>query len=126
MQHQSAQAARRRNTLFTPFLSAEETWFWYIRCQEARDNGARFVAGMGAVLRPCEPDDIYRVVKHLWQGGVLKLHHLQILFEYGRREAAPDPRCEEEKWAFGYWEEALDRMVSPLKTKGIIDEIDGQ
>jgi len=42
-----------------PFATACEAWFWYIRCQTARDEGARFVANSGLVIRPCEPDDIF-------------------------------------------------------------------
>jgi len=111
-----------RDTPTLPFAKVEDVWFWYIRCQKARDAGARFVAGMNEVVRPCDPDDVYRIARGLWQQGTLKLHHLQVLFEYGRRETSPDPRCEEESWAHRYWDEALDRMATPLKEKGIVDE----
>ena len=126
MMHQNfSQNFCLRDTPTSPFARVEDVWFWYIRCQKARDAGARFVAGKSDITRPCEPDDIYRIVRTLWSQGTLKLHHLQVLFEYGRRETPPDPRCAEETWACRYWDEALDRMITPLKTKDILDEEHG-
>jgi hypothetical protein len=49
----------------TPFPSAEAAWMWFWQCQNARDEGARFTANAGDVVRPCEPDDIYRAAARL-------------------------------------------------------------
>jgi|ETNmetMinimDraft_16_1059900.scaffolds.fasta_scaffold12121_2 hypothetical protein len=50
------------DTPTVPFPNAEEAWFWFIRCQKARADGARFEAVPGAIARPCDPDDLYRAV----------------------------------------------------------------
>ena len=110
----------------TPFAKTEDVWFWYVRCQIARDAGARFVAGLSETPRPCEPDDIYRAVRRLWLTGALTRRHVRTLFDYGFRETPPDPRCREEAKARRSWEEALDRLATPLKAKGILDEATGQ
>ncbi|MCY3830138.1 MAG: hypothetical protein OXF89_13480 [Rhodospirillaceae bacterium] len=41
-----------------PFDTAEEAWFWAMSCLVAREDGARFVAGLGLQERPCSPDDL--------------------------------------------------------------------
>ena len=42
----------------TPFESAQEAWFWFMAAQDAKNDGAKFVAGAGLYKRPCEPIDI--------------------------------------------------------------------
>ena len=48
-----------------PFDNVEEAWFWFIAAQAARNDGARFVAGAGLQIRPCEPIDILKVLDGL-------------------------------------------------------------
>jgi len=104
-----------------PFSNAEEAWFWFIRCQKARADGARFEAGMGATGRPCDPDDLYRAVKHLERKRRITLEHLRTLADFGLRERPPDPRCREEEHPARLWDEALDKLSTVLRTKGIIE-----
>jgi hypothetical protein len=42
------------------------------------------------------------------------------LLTFGRRLAPPDPRCREEAQAAFLWDEALDRLTTPWREKGIV------
>ena len=102
-----------------PFATAEEAMAWYIQCQIARNDGVRFTAGLGLVPRPCSPDDIAREVLRLHRRRVLRESHLRVLGRFGTsgdRRAEPVRRQDIE-----LWQEALDRLVTPLRAKGIIE-----
>lgn len=103
-----------------PFISAEEAWFWFVRSQEARNDGARFVAGLGLFPRPCEPLDILKAVDRLTRQRRLLLDHLLVLRHYGRRSMAPDPRRVKEARAHRLWKEALERLEAVLERKNIV------
>jgi len=104
-----------------PFSDAAEAWFWFIQAQAARNDGARFSAGMGLIPRPCEPDDILAVVNRLHRSRRLLMDHLLVLRHYGRRQMPPDPRRVKEVRAFSLWKEALERLDAPLVRKGIVE-----
>jgi len=40
---------------------------------------------------------------------------------YGLYERPPDPRCRKEQNAFHLWDEALDRLTTVLRQKGIVE-----
>ena len=103
-----------------PFVNAEEAWFWYVRCQKARRDGARFEHGMAQVARPCDPDDIYRIVLGLYRASKLCRRKFDVLVRYGFRELAPDPRCDEEKVDARHWADALDLMTTVLSAKDLL------
>lgn len=103
-----------------PFDSAEEAWFWFIAAQQARADGARFVAGQGDVQRPCEPSDIFQVVNRLYRQRRLVMDHLLVLRHYGRRHMSPDPRRVKEVRAYTLWKEAMNRIEPVLEKKGIV------
>ena len=103
-----------------PFGSAEEAWFWFVRCQKARVDGARFEAVPGAIVRPCDPDDIYRAVRDLHRRQVIGRRHIRVLERYGMMERPPDERCREEARSYAFWDEALDRLTTVLKSKAIV------
>lgn len=103
------------------FADAQETWFWFIAAQEARQDGARFVAGQGLCPRPCEPIDILKILDRLYRTRRLLRDHLLVLRHYGRRYMAPDPRRSKEARAFQLWCEALERIGVVLEKKGIIE-----
>lgn len=103
-----------------PFESVEEAWFWFIAAQQARVDGARFIAGQGPVARPCEPLDILKVLDRLHRNRRLIMDHLLVLRHYGRRMLPPDPRRVKEVRAHKLWCEALDRLEQPLQRKGIV------
>lgn len=103
-----------------PFRSTEEAWFWFIRCQRARLEGARF-EGVSATVRPCDPDDVYRAIMALVRRGALRLAHLRVLLDYGFRDRPPDGRVAGETKAARLWDEGLDRLTTVLKGKGIVE-----
>lgn len=110
------------NSRAVPFESVEDVWFWFITAQEARNEGARFVAGAGAITRPCEPIDILKILDGLYRKRRLIRDHLLVLRHYGRRHLAPDPRRVREARAARLWTEALDRMEPILTRKGIVSQ----
>jgi len=103
-----------------PFDSVEEVWFWFIAAQQARNEGAKYIAGAGLIKRPCEPVDILKVMDGLYRKRRLVRDHLLVLRHYGRRHMAPDPRRTKEKRAHFLWHEAFDRMRPVLERKGIV------
>ncbi|MFA7431596.1 MAG: hypothetical protein WCZ23_15665 [Rhodospirillaceae bacterium] len=104
----------------TLFPSAEAAWMWFWQCQTARDEGARFTANAGDVVRPCEPDDIYRAAARLHRGQSLNRPHLEVLGRFGRALTPPDARMPGEAGAAVLWGEALARLEEPLRAKGIV------
>lgn len=102
------------------FCDAEEAWFWFIRSERARREGARLSEAASSDTRPCEPDDLYRMVMALRQRRRLRDDHLRVLVQYGWRECPPDTRVREEQHALSLWCEALDRLTTVLKAKGIV------
>jgi hypothetical protein len=105
----------------TLFASAGQAWFWFVRCQAARIEGARVVADAGDVTRPCDPDDIYNAVMRLWRGGEIGQAHLQVLEYYGAVERVPDPRVIEEQRKAVLWDEALAALGNVLIRRNIVD-----
>lgn len=104
-----------------PFQTAEEAWFWFIAAQEARADGARFIASAGLLPRPCEPVDILKAVDSLYRAGHLLRDHLLVLRHYGRRRIPPDDRRIKEMRAHTLWHEALKLIAEVLERKGIIE-----
>ena len=103
-----------------PFASAEGAWFWFARAAKARRDGARFAGGPGSWQRPCDPDDIQRALSVLYRRGAVDATHVATLVRFGAVERPPDVRCEEEIAFVAPWDEAIDRLATPLKAKGIV------
>lgn len=103
-----------------PFDSVKDAWFWFIQAQQARNEGARFRAGMSLTARPCEPSDILKVLDGLYRQRRLLRDHLLVLRHYGRRQMAPDTRRSKEVLAHKLWCEALERIEPVLVRKGIV------
>ncbi len=106
-----------------PFRDAEEAWFWFIAAQEARQDGARCVAGQSLYPRPCEPIDILKILDRLYRQRRLVRDHLLVLRHYGRRHLAPDNRRAKEARAVQLWHEAMERISAVLETKGISEPL---
>ncbi|HEY9078424.1 hypothetical protein [Magnetovibrio sp.] len=102
------------------FLDAEEAWFWYVRSERARREGARLTETATSHTRPCEPDDIYRAVMRLHRRRLIGNEHLKTLAEFGWRECPPDARVRDEERSVALWDDALDRLTTELKSKGIV------
>ncbi len=105
----------------TPFVSAQEAWFWFIAAQQAKNDGARYVAGAGLYARPCEPLDILKVLDRLYRNRRLLRDHLLVLRHYGRRHLPPDPTRAKERRSYRLWCEALKRIEEVLIAKGIVE-----
>ena len=105
----------------TAFESAEAAWFWFVRCQQVRREGARIESAAGTTARPCDPDDIYRAADRLLRSGASPPAHVRTLGHYGLLQKTPDPRCDEEANDAKFWEEAIDRLCTPLRNKGIVE-----
>lgn len=103
-----------------PFENAEEAWFWFVRSQKLRDQGARMGDRSVSMVRPCDPDDLYRAVVMLAKGGRIGAAHIGVLSRFGLEDRPPDPRCREEERAARLWDEALDRLSTVLRKKGIV------
>lgn len=112
----------RNDMGITLFRDAEEAWFWYMRCQKARWDGARFVANSSLAVRPCDPDDIYRAVMALYRQRTLSKQHLRTLAEFGLKETSPDPRNRDELRSSRLWDEALDFLTTVLHSKNLLDD----
>jgi len=104
----------------TPFATPAEAWFWGVQCFAARADGARFRANLSDISRPCEPDDLLVTLEQLARTGRLRAAHVRTLFAFGRRLAPPDPRCRAEARAGFLWDEALDRLATDWRRKGIV------
>lgn len=104
-----------------PFESAQDLWFWFIAAQQARNEGARYVSGMGTIARPCEPVDILKILDTLYRKRQLVRDHLLVMRYYGRRHLAPDPNRAKEKRAHRIWIEAFERLEPILEQKGLIE-----
>lgn len=112
----------KKPSLTNGFLNSEEAWFWFIRCQKARWDGARFEVNMSRAARPCDPDDIYRAVMSLYRNKRLKKQHLSVLARFGLEETPPDARERDQLYPARLWDEALDLLTTILKKKNLIDE----
>lgn len=120
MNRRKASPFVNENIDVVPFNNAVEAWFWFILAQQARNEGARYKAGISQMTRPCEPADILKILDRLYRQRMLIRDHLLILRHYGRRQMPPDPRRIKEIRAYKLWKEALERIEPVLIRKGIV------
>ena len=102
------------------FRSAEEAWFWTMAALAARRDGARFGAGRGRVVRPCEPDDVIRCLDTLYRARKIGLAHARVLRVWGDRQVAPSPVLMTERGEWVLWREACERLEWKLRVQGIV------
>ncbi len=108
---------------WVPFQSVEEAWFWFICSVEAREQGAIPGRSRGGIPRPFEPIDIYRVLERLYRNRHLRLAHIKVLNDFGRRHVAPEPFQKYEKKAHRLWQEAMKELEDALQRRGIVGNI---
>lgn len=108
-----------------PFDSVEEAWFWFVSANEARNAGARYVAGIGKAIRPCEPADMIMILQRLYRNRKLDINHLRVLKHYGGRGYAPDKDFYKEKRAWFIWKEAINKLRPALEQKNIVRQKHG-
>lgn len=107
-----------------PFDSIEHCWFWFIAAYDARQNGARTIAGMSDIPRPCEPLDILKAFDTLYRNRILTLEHARVLAYYGRKGTPPNPSRPSHSRAFCLWIEAMRALEERLSRRGIITRTD--
>jgi hypothetical protein len=106
--------------LAQPFASAEEAWLWTMAALTARRDGARYTAGKGAVVRPCDPDDVVRCLDGLYRQRRIDLAHARVMRQWGERQIPPCSSIATERHDHRLWEEAMERLSWPLRVKGIV------
>lgn len=117
---QRAAVARAEEAGGTPFASARDAWFWTMRCLIARRDGAQCRANLGAVRRPCEADDIVKVLDRLYRRKRIDLRQVRVLRVWGERQMAPDRDHPAEAGYWPIWQAALRALDAPLRAKGIV------
>jgi hypothetical protein len=55
------------------------------------------------------------------QARRLDNEHIKVLASYGAGLSPPDPRLREQERAHRLWDEALDRLTTVLRRKGIVE-----
>lgn len=103
-----------------PFSTGEAAWFWALPAYLAKRQGARVVAGLGEVPRPCEPADVVNVVLRLVRRRRLAAGHLRVLVEHGSIGTPPDGFRAAGRQAVRLWAEAFDAAEKPFRLKGIV------
>ena len=104
----------------TPFVSAEEAWFWFMQANQARNDGARMSANEGRIIRPCVPDDILKILTRLHRNRQLDMNHFRVLRHYGVRMMAPDETRSNEHLAWRLWRDAMDVLGDVLIAKNVV------
>ncbi|MCT4574809.1 MAG: hypothetical protein OIF36_04470 [Alphaproteobacteria bacterium] len=102
------------------FANGQEAWFWFMQANEAKIVGAKCSPGMGAVSRPCEPEDIMNIINKLYRQRTLLIDHVRILAHYGKKLCAPNKDRYREQKACTLWKEAMSKIEPILVNKGII------
>ena len=105
-----------------PFETVEDAWFWFIDANEARNDGARIMAGAGLYIRPCEANDILNILNRLHRNRRLLMDHLRVLRFYGLKGMSPDPYTRREISASKLWDEAMDILEEIFISKGIVEK----
>ena len=100
------------------FENAEEAWMWFCFCESMPKS---FNHDKNQVAWPCETSDIAIVVKRLIQQKILTQDHLKVLTLYGLKQMPPYEKDGDSKRHCQLWKQALQRILKPLKMKGIVD-----
>lgn len=108
-----------KDILVQPFASAEEVWFWFCRVMTAGYEG-KSGEGIERTARPCEINDVYRVVKNLMAKNLLNMREYKIMAKYGKQNQPPDIRFGASHFEVVLWKRAMAILSEPLKQKNII------
>lgn len=102
----------------TPFLSAEEAWFWCCLCEQMKSNHPTYRPHR--IVRPCDAADILVAVRRLQQEGKLRPSHIRVLSKYGVSQVPPHPHFGDSSKICALWKEALSFLNTILVRKGIV------
>lgn len=103
------------------FATAEEAWFWFMRSEKARTEGAKTDRWNTLSERPCDPDDIFRWVSRLYYEGIMVANHLLVMGEYGYLDRFPDRARDDEITDFVIWVDAFDTLEPYLRERGVVE-----
>lgn len=102
-----------------PFRSASEAWLWTARMLAARRDGAGAAFGTGGV-RPCEPDDVLKVLDQLYRQQRITLAQAAVMRAWGDKDQQPTPAAGASASDISLWDAAMRAMDAPLRRKGIV------
>lgn len=102
------------------FPTAEEAWFWFMRSEKARAERAKAEHTRSLYGRPCDPDDLFRWVKQLHDGGTLTTGHVMVMGHYGFLDRHPDRNRDDEVVDFIIWTDAFETLEPTLVEKGVV------
>lgn len=91
-----------------------------MQAHQARKDGANIRANNGNIIRPCDPDDILKILNRLHRHRQLDMNHFRVLRHYGERMLAPDRERNTEFEAYCLWTEAMEILGEVLVSKGIV------
>lgn len=100
------------------FSCAEEAWFWY--CKYEKRTPYKTKNSNKVVVRPCLLDDIYLSVEKLYWAKKISNRHVKTLIKYGRMLCPPDARIKDEEMEALWWDDAMDKLETVLRKKGIV------
>lgn len=118
IQHIENQLLNEENPNQMKFGSAEEAWFWF--CKYDEKTGYKINNSNNKIVRPCFLDDIYIAVSKLYFARKIGERHLKTLIKYGRMQIIPDERIIEEQEEALWWSDAMDKLETVLRKKGIV------
>jgi len=101
-----------------PFRSAADAWFWTMQFLAARRDGAGAAFDAGGT-RPCEPDDVVKVLDRLYRQRRLTLAHARILRIWGEKGEAPG-RLNANAADARLWSDAMVALELALRMRGIV------
>ena len=102
-------------------MNAEEAWFWGLNAIRARAEGENQSHGHTGPNRPCEPDDIAASVERLRRERKLDRDHVRTLVLFGLQYLPPRASEPREASDARRWDEAMDRLTTIWRRKGIIE-----
>lgn len=103
------------------FSDAEDAWFWAAANTNMMLAGARGAPTLKSTQKPCESADVMNAFQRLIGAGVLHSRHADVAVRYGVAQRRPNGLARSEAQAALLWEEAMDRLTTPLRGKGIIE-----
>ncbi len=102
------------------FDSAEEVWFWFCRCLEARGDGLRSRTDYPGKKRNVEISDIYRIIKRMRIHHHISNRELRVMSKWGALGCSPYYSDRAKGSEIKLWEQGLKAFEIYLKDKRII------
>lgn len=111
------------NETFDPFDNAEDVWFWFCACLQARGDGLRSRSDYVGKRRKCEVADIYRIIKRLKMHGEISNRQLRVMYNWGYMHFPPYYDSRAKRSEVRLWEESMRIFEKALIEKNILEEL---